>query len=106
VTVTRRTSSSGTFVAWLVLSIPFLLAFHGWALKTAWNWFVPDITGWPRLGIAQAIGLSIVVGIARPWTSDDHTHETPAEFWFRMAGGVASVLLTLGIGWVVHEGMA
>jgi hypothetical protein len=85
--------------------IPFLLMFHGWAVKTVWNWFVPAILGWPRLGIAQAIGLSIVVSVARPRTPD-HQDETPTQMWVRTFTNVITVLLSVGIGWIVHEVMA
>jgi peptidoglycan biosynthesis protein MviN/MurJ (putative lipid II flippase) len=102
---TRRSEASGAHVAGVVVATPFLLAFHGWALKTAWNWFVVPILGGPRLGIAQAIGLSVVLAVARPRRSDDKD-ETPREVWVRMVSGVLTVLLTLGIGWIVHEVMA
>jgi hypothetical protein len=101
---TRRSEASGAHVAAIVLAMPFLTIFHGWALKTAWNWFVPAITTWPRLGIAQAIGLSIVLTVARPSTRKSED-EGPAAFWLGIATGIVTVLLTLGIGWIVHEVM-
>jgi cytochrome bd-type quinol oxidase subunit 2 len=104
-TTRRRTEANGAHVAALFLSIPFLLAFNGWVLKTAWNWFIPQITGWPRLGIAQAIGVAIVVGLARSRRTEDRD-ETPAHFWYGVALHIFSALLTLGIGWIVHEVMA
>lgn len=35
---------------------------RGWALAYLWLWFVVPFFGLPAMGIAQAIGLAIVVG--------------------------------------------
>jgi putative Mn2+ efflux pump MntP len=103
---TRRSEASGAQVAAIVFAMPFLTIFHGWALKTAWNWFVPAIIGWPRLGIAQAIGLSVVLTVARPSSRKSESDEGAAAFWMAVATSIVTVLLTLGIGWIVHEVMA
>jgi hypothetical protein len=103
-TTRRQSEASGAHVLAIILSIAPLMIFHGWALKTAWNWFVPAITGWAQLGIAQAIGIAVVLGIARSRRSE--SDENPAQFWLGIVMQVLTVLLTLGIGWIVHEVMA
>lgn len=98
----KRKASGGQVLALLAV-IPLSIVFHGWALKTAWNWFVPAITSWPRLGIAQAIGFSIVLTVARPRTSkSDGADDDLAKFWTLVVTHVFTILLTLGIGWIVH----
>lgn len=101
---TKRRPDNGLGALAAFALIPLSLVFHGWALKTAWNWFVPSIFALPHLGIAQALGLSIVLGVARPRTSSDSSDD---KHWLvRWLSSIAAVLVSLGIGWIVHEVMA
>jgi len=36
---------------------------YGWTLATLWAWFMVSTFGLPHIGVAQAIGLSIVVRV-------------------------------------------
>ena len=51
----------GGFVG--VLLFAGLVAFDGWATATLWRWFVSDTFGITEIGVAQAVGLGIVVAI-------------------------------------------
>ena len=82
---------------------------RGYVLSTLWGWFVVPLFGLPKLAIAPAIGLSLVVGFL--------TYQTPPDVEERKRDGVdkwvrivvlAALLpaLSLGMGWIVHWYMA
>jgi hypothetical protein len=105
----RRTDNpSGTAVLAMILAVPFLALLNGWVVKTGWNWFIPQITGWPRLGILQAIGLVLVVGFILPsrYRPAEERDRDGAEVFADLAADIASTLFALGLGWVVHQVMA
>lgn len=43
----------------IVIGISFVLAIPVWLL---WNWLCPMIWGWPKLGLCQAWGLTLLCG--------------------------------------------
>lgn len=76
---------------------------RGYVLSVIWRWFMVAAFGVPQLGIATAIGLSLIVSFLTDKV-DRHTNE---KSWGELlAEGFASTLLspllTLGIAWVVH----
>jgi hypothetical protein len=40
-----------------ILGMAFFLAAGGEVVKLLWNWLLPTLFGWPRIGFWQAIGL-------------------------------------------------
>ena len=61
---TSKKSSGERNVALFILALIIvpITIWDGFVLKTLWNWFIPAIFhGSPRLGIAQGIGISLVV---------------------------------------------
>lgn len=75
----------------------------GWVLTILWGWFIVPTFGLPRLGIAPALGVSLVVGyLTRHWVDVKSPERTSAERWTRTFAITLSPLLSLGMGWVVH----
>jgi hypothetical protein len=106
--MTRRSEAdAGTLLATL-LAIPALALFNGWVLKTAWNWFVPPVTGWTQLGVLQAVGIAVVIQIAMPrrYRTHEEREQDGGELWAEIALHAGAMLLGLGIGWVVHTVIA
>lgn len=101
----RRTDDNdarGTLLASLAL-IPLSLLIHGWMAKTAWNWFVPPVLGWPRLALWQAVGLSIAASVFRPRASNDSDRtKTPGQVVLYAVSVWVGGLLALGVGWIIH----
>jgi hypothetical protein len=85
-----------------VIVIVIVTLYEGWATKTIWNWFIPAIFhGAPRLGIAQAVGLSLIPAIfmAAP-TSNKKKNDSLAE---SILTQLIRVLMLLVIGAIVHD---
>ncbi len=83
----------------MILLLPFGSMLNGYALSVLWAWFMIPVFHLPALGIAQAIGISIVIGmLTKQETPTDKTQEwyTPFIMIF------AKPLLSLGIGWIVR----
>jgi hypothetical protein len=99
-TYERRTARGFELVILLIL-LPFNAIFMGWALKVVWDWFVPEITGWTRIGIAQAIGLSATVSVLRSSHMDNS--KSMAERWTGIFATWLGILLAVGIAWVAHQ---
>lgn len=101
---------SKAFVQLVVaLSFAFLSAvLDGWVLTNLWGWFVMPLFALPALGIAQAVGLSVVVpalcGVSH--LSASKALRQPDKGWEGMAESIAISLLTplfiLATGWVAH----
>ena len=82
----------------LALAIATMPLF-GVVLKSLWTWFVVPL-GAPPIGIAHAVGLSVVVTVFKSIrVGDDDDEPGPVV----KAIIVAVVLMALwGMGWVVH----
>lgn len=87
------------------LGVTVLLAvaaiFNGWVLSILWGWFFVPILGLPVIGVAQAIGIAIVVGYLthqrRKTQEGDHAEE--------VAYIVAQPLFALLAGYIVKSFM-
>lgn len=77
---------------------------NGWALTILWGWFIRPTFHLPTLNLAPAIGLSIVIGfLTRRYDSSEQKKQTTSQKWVEpLAYAMASPLLSLGIGWIVH----
>jgi hypothetical protein len=97
----ERQTAGGFELLVLLGLMPLNAIFMGWALKTVWNWFVPDVSGWTRIGIAQAVGLAAIVSILR--TSHLDNSKSTAERWTGIFATWLGVLMAVGIAWVAHQ---
>ena len=88
-----------TIVATLVL-IPLLMIEQGWAISTLWDWFIVPL-GAPAIGIATAIGASIIVGVAR--MKHDYEDDRPDRKFERLVYSFLTPLVAVSIGWIVKQ---
>jgi len=83
-----------TAIALAIATMPLF----GVVLRSLWAWFVVPL-GVPPIGIAHAVGLSVVVAVFKSIRVDDDDETGPVV----KAIIVAVVLMVLwGMGWAVH----
>jgi hypothetical protein len=78
---------------------------NGWTLTVLWGWFIRPTFGLPALGIAPAIGLSIIVGylVHRSQSDKEWKQKTWTEKWIEpFVHAIIRPTFALAIGWVVH----
>lgn len=91
----------GIFCIAMLAAIP-LAIWNGYALMVLWGWFVVPLFDLPPLTIAQAIGLSVLVGFLTHQRIESKEDEKPVEDTIS-AVLFASVkpAMALLIGWIV-----
>ncbi len=79
---------------------------NGYVLRILWGWFVVPLFHLPNLTIAQAIGLTMVVGLLTHRSRTDGREKTKEEKRKETIEFFAELFLypfiTLGVGWIVH----
>jgi hypothetical protein len=88
-----------------LLSIPLGYILNGLALSVMWRWFMTPVFNLPALSIAQAIGVSIVVGFLSYQHIDTKKDEGLSEEYKVMTAIVVTFLrplFALFIAWIVH----
>jgi len=78
----------------------FLVAvlLEGYVLSVLWGWFIVPVFSAPRLTVAYAIGLALLVGmLTHRVRKPEDTPETP----FFLAMSVINPVIFLVIGWIV-----
>jgi hypothetical protein len=77
----------------------------GWALSTLWSWFIVKTFDAPPLGIASAIGLSLVVHYMTIHPKPKTEEEAERKYWedllFAAVVATFKPLVTLSIGAIV-----
>lgn len=89
----------------LLLLMPVFAAYRGWLLMLLWNWFAP--APFTHIGMAQAYGLSLLVGVMAGTKSASETREGSYDAMdvlgrFLGPAVIAPGFLTL-IAWAVHS---
>jgi hypothetical protein len=86
-----------------ILLAPLAAIWGGYVLTVLWEWFVVPVFGLPQLGIAQGLGLWLVVGYLThqvSWQKEaDELNDVSVET-LKMINPFLSPALTLFIGWV------
>ncbi len=78
---------------------------RGFVLSILWGWFVVPF-GVPPIGIAWAIGLSLMVGMVARDSAPKKTDDEPGKAVAKFLGLMLLLpLLTLGLGWIIHAWM-
>jgi hypothetical protein len=77
---------------------PFAYA-RGWILNRLWDWFVVPKFGLPHLGVATAVGLSVIIAFVTPYGWEDKEKSTTAK----IISAILSLALPLLFGWIVHR---
>jgi len=86
----------------LIVTITLSSILNGWALSLLWSWFMVPL-GLPPIGIAWAIGISIVIGYLtnhnekKKGEEVDSTHVVIVAFM--------RPVFAVGIGYIVHSFM-
>jgi hypothetical protein len=86
----------------LVLSVP-LAFWRAFVFIKLWAWFAIPIFGLPALGLAAAMGLSILIGflvVSAPM--NDKKHEYGEIIAHQVVTGTLLPLFALLFGWVIH----
>ena len=86
--------------------ILFLLAFPctAWnclVVQIMWNWFVPAVTGFAKIGFVQTLGFTLAISTIT-YTGKAKTRTTEENF-VRMMNGVFARLVALGLGYLVSR---
>lgn len=92
-----------------LLGLPALIAvqaiLNGWVLSHLWRWFFVPVLDLPAIGIAQAIGISLVVGYLTHQIPKETTYEAnkskTEKFLEAVLMGVIRPLFALLIGFIV-----
>jgi hypothetical protein len=94
------------FLAFLsiVLTTP-LMVWRGYAISVLWSWFVAGYFGLPQLGIARAVGISLLVGFLTSFGKVIPTKQSAEEavdhFSSWVVLGIAGPALALIVGAIV-----
>jgi hypothetical protein len=79
----------------------------GFILVRLWDWFVVSLFALPQLTIAQAIGLSLIVGFLKTHElkdSEEINRKTAAEiFIMAFSRTIMEAVVYLTFGWVVYQ---
>jgi hypothetical protein len=96
-------SAIGWFVSYAVFLVVGVVL-HGWTLTVLWAWFVVPTFRMAALGIAPALGLSMLIGyLTRQDINIEAPERTNGERLGRfIALALVAPALTLGMAWVVH----
>jgi len=84
------------------------IIFDGYVVATLWGWFMATTFGLPRLTLAPAIGVSLLVGRLTFQHPLDVT-EKDRSYWGRLGRTITLIYappaVTLLLGWAVHAFM-
>ncbi len=81
-------------------AVAFVIAealLRGWALSIMWGWFAVPLFHLPPLGIAQAMGVSLVIGML----CHQYVPSKEGDAWTAVITVILSPFVVLLIGYVV-----
>lgn len=92
---------AAVFAIFGLLALGYVL--NGYALTVLWTWFVVPTFGAPALGLAQAIGLAVVVSYLTHQYSAKSDKKTD---WSETAAFIiVKPAFALLVGWIVKQRM-
>lgn len=71
---------------------------RGYVLSILWGWIIVPIFGLPAIGVAQAIGISIVVGLM----THQYVPSKDKEVWMPIITSILTLVFALIMGSVVR----
>ena len=72
---------------------------RGYVLSILWGWFVVPIFGVPQIGIAQAIGVAMVVSLM----THQYVPQKEKDRWMPVITALLTPVFALAIGWIVKQ---
>jgi hypothetical protein len=90
-----------TFLLLLLDATMYLL--HGFVLKTLWNWFMVPQFRLPALGIASAIGISIVMSMFTSNTGVKSDEDLSDRAVRVISHNLAHAFIALIAGWITLQ---
>jgi len=92
-----------TFLLFIV-SMFFSTMIRGWVLAVQWEWFLVPL-GAPAVGVAQAIGISIVVAMLthQPTKSKDDDKSAQEILWLALINSIVLSLFYLVLGFIILQ---
>lgn len=84
---------------WILIAAPWLLLIRGFTLMKIWQWFVVPIFNMPSIGIAEALGLALLIVTITPTPNSQRKFSAVQV----VVAALASNALTLLIGFVLSE---
>ena len=95
----------GKFIG-LIVMIPGMVIFNGFALMMLWGWFVAPLFKAPEMPLVNAIGFAIVVRLLTVTQSDlklGIAKESDAQYFARLGYSIVYIAMALGFGWIVAD---
>lgn len=80
-----------------------LYAIQGWVLSILWAWFIVPMFNLPPLGILQAIGITLVVGLLTGSAYKAPQNKENGERYAAIVTAVIGPFVVLLVGWIVHS---
>lgn len=85
-------------LVFVALYVSIITIVRGAVLSTLWRWFIVNKFGAPELSVAEAIGLSLLVGVFTLRHNDEHQ-----GLWQLFWMSIANSLIALGLGWIIFQ---
>lgn len=86
------------FAFTLIVVLPLMTLWQGWAVSTVWNWFVAPL-GVATISTAIGAGLSLVAMSMRPMLRKGPvTEKEKVEYWTKVA---LFPPMIVAVGWVI-----
>jgi len=87
---------------WPVIILSLL--WKAYVLTVMWGWFAVEAYALPRIGLAVAVGIVVVVNMLN--YNDDESAEEDTELFDRVSSALMRMfippLVALGLGWIAH----
>ncbi len=86
---------AGSITANIIVLI-IALFIEGWGVMLMWGWFVAPTFGLPSLGLAQAIGIDLILSLITARISSEDVSIV------RKVGYLIGIILMIVTAWIVH----
>lgn len=86
----------------MFVAYPLLVLLEGWIFHVVWNWFVPGVTDWATIGVAQGVGLATLVGVVTiriPDKADDPSAAAIRSAYMHLYGYVILLVTAYVAHW-------
>ena len=81
--------------------LTLMIIWQGYVLSILWDWFIAPDFHITALGLAEAIGLTLIINYLTKSVDTDKKYEL-SDLGRKVFSSITMPLVALGIGWVVH----